>query len=126
MPATAPPVLWQPSAERIENATITRYQGWLEERLGRSFAGYDELWQWSVDDVEAFWASIWDFFEVQASVGYERVLGRREMPGAEWFAGARLNWAEHVFRGKDPGRWRSARRARGVRWPRRRGASCAR
>ena len=67
MPATTPLVLWQPSAERIENATLTRYQGWLEERLGRSFAGYDELWQWSVDDVEGFWASIWDFFEVQAS-----------------------------------------------------------
>jgi len=103
MPATAPPVLWQPSAERIENATITRYERFVEERLGRSLGSYDELWQWSVDDVEGFWASIWDFFDVQASAPYERVLGRREMPGARWFPGARLNWAEHVFRGKDDG-----------------------
>ena len=101
MPATAPPVLWQPSAERIENATITRYARFVEERTGRSFGAYDELWQWSVDDVEGFWASIWDFFDVRASAPYERVLGRREMPGAQWFPGARLNWAEHVFRGKD-------------------------
>jgi len=103
MPTTAPPVLWEPSPERIERATLTRYQRWLEERLGRSFGSYDELWAWSVEDVEGFWASIWDFFEVRASVPYERVLGRREMPGAEWFAGARLNWAEHVFRGRPDG-----------------------
>lgn len=103
MPATAPPVLWQPSAERIENATITRYERFVEERLGRSLRSYDELWQWSVDDVEGFWGSIWDFFDVRASAPYERVLGRREMPGARWFPGARLNWAEHVFRGKDDG-----------------------
>ncbi|MFN8203233.1 MAG: acetoacetate--CoA ligase [Solirubrobacteraceae bacterium] len=103
MPATAPPVLWQPSAERIENATITRYERFVEERLGRSMRSYDELWQWSVDDVEGFWGSIWDFFDVRASAPYERVLGRREMPGAQWFPGARLNWAEHVFRGKDDG-----------------------
>jgi acetoacetyl-CoA synthetase len=101
MPATAPPVLWEPSAERIENATLTRYQRFVEERLGRTFGAYEELWQWSVDDVEAFWASIWDFFDVRASAPYERVLGPREMPGARWFAGARLNWAEHVFRDKD-------------------------
>ena len=59
------------------------------------------LWSWSVEDVEGFWASIWDFFEVQADGGYDRVLGSREMPGAEWFAGARLNYAEHVFAGKE-------------------------
>jgi acetoacetyl-CoA synthetase len=99
MTATDAPVLWEPSPERISNATLTHYQRWLEGRLGRSFASYAELWQWSVDDVEAFWASIWEFFEVEGS--YDRVLGRREMPGAEWFPGARLNYAEHLFRGKD-------------------------
>jgi len=93
-----PGKLWEPSAERIEHATLTRYQRWLEERLGRSFASYDELWRWSVDDVEGFWASIWDFFAVDGS--YERVLGRRGMPGAAWFVGAELNYAEHLFRGR--------------------------
>jgi acetoacetyl-CoA synthetase len=98
MAATTPPVLWQPSAERIENATLTRFARWL----GKGDLSYAELWQWSVDDVEAFWAAVWEFFDVQASVPYERVLGSRSMPGAEWFVGSRLNYAEHVFRGKDP------------------------
>jgi acetoacetyl-CoA synthetase len=98
MAATTPPVLWQPSAERIENATLTRFARWL----GKGDLSYGELWQWSVDDVEAFWAAVWEFFDVQASEPYERVLGSRSMPGAEWFVGARLNYAEHIFRGKDP------------------------
>jgi acetoacetyl-CoA synthetase len=101
MATTEPSVLWQPSPERIENATLTRYQRWVEARLGRSFSSYAELWEWSVEDVEAFWASIWDFFEVDGS--YDRVLGCREMPGVEWFPGARLNYAEQLFRGKDGG-----------------------
>ena len=66
-----------------------------------SFDGYHDLWQWSVDDIEAFCASIWDFFEVEAERPYKRVLGRREMPGAEWFPGARLSYAEHIFRDRD-------------------------
>ena len=90
--------LWQPSAERRERATITRYMGWLRAERGLGFSDYAELWAWSVDDPEAFWASIWDFFEVRSSAPYERVLGAREMPGAEWFTGARLNYAEHILR----------------------------
>jgi acetoacetyl-CoA synthetase len=96
----APPVLWTPSPERVERATLTRYQRWLEERVGRSFASYEQLWQWSVDELDAFWASIWEFFDVQADGSPEPVLGRREMPGAQWFPNARVNYAEHVFRGK--------------------------
>jgi acetoacetyl-CoA synthetase len=101
--AGAPPVLWSPSPERVERATLTRYQRWLEQRLGRSFAGYDELWRWSVDELDAFWRTIWEFFDVQADGSPERVLGRREMPGAAWFPDVRLNYAEHVFRGKADG-----------------------
>src|SRR3954451_10869609 len=74
---------------------------WLQAERGLDFAGYDELWQWSVDDLEAFWSAIWDFFGVQADGEYERALGSREMPGAEWFAGTSLNYAEHIFAGKD-------------------------
>jgi acetoacetyl-CoA synthetase len=98
MAATTPPVLWEPSPERIENATLTRFARWL----GKGDLSYGELWQWSVDDVEGFWGAVWEFFDVQASAPYERVLGSRGMPGAQWFVGARLNYAEHVFRGKDP------------------------
>jgi acetoacetyl-CoA synthetase len=90
-------LLWEPPAELKENATITRYMGWLEENKDLSFDGYNELWEWSVNDVEGFWSSLWEFLEVKASKPYERVLAKREMPGAEWFPGAELNYAEHAF-----------------------------
>jgi acetoacetyl-CoA synthetase len=99
---SAPPILWTPSPERVEDAWLTRYRRWLEPRLGRTFASYAELQRWSVDEVDAFWRSIWDFFDVQADGSPERVLGRREMPGAEWFPDVRLNYAEHAFRDRDP------------------------
>ncbi|MBV8562437.1 MAG: acetoacetate--CoA ligase [Actinobacteria bacterium] len=91
---TTPPLLWTPPPERVEAAELTSYM------RARGFSSYEELRQWSVSDPEGFWASLWDWFEIQASAPYERVLGRREMPGAEWFPGARLSYAEHVFRGK--------------------------
>ncbi len=99
----APPIAWEPSHERIASATITRYREWLNETRGLALAGYADLWQWSVDELEEFWASIWEFFEVEASAPYERVLTTRAMPGAEWFTGARLSYAEHVFRGRADG-----------------------
>ena len=99
----APPVVWTPSPERIASATITRYREWLNETRGLSLDGYHELWQWSVDELEEFWASIWEFFEVEASEPYERVLTTHEMPGAKWFPGARLSYARHVFRGRNDG-----------------------
>ena len=96
-----PPVVWTPSAERVAAATITRYREWLEETRGLDLPDYHALWRWSVDDVEGFWGSLWEFLDVRASVPYERVLGRREMPGADWFPGARLSYAEHVFRDRE-------------------------
>ncbi|MGE5282852.1 MAG: acetoacetate--CoA ligase [Chloroflexota bacterium] len=75
--------------------------GWLETERGGRFDTYDELWRWSVDDLEGFWSSIWDFFDVRADGDPERALGSRKMPGAEWFAGTSLNYAEHVFAEKD-------------------------
>jgi acetoacetyl-CoA synthetase len=104
MGSSEPEVLWTPSAERVEAATVTRFARWLRETRGVDLdpadGSYEALWRWSVDDVEGFWAAIWDFFEVQAHTPYERVLGSREMPGAKWFPGATLNYAEHVFRDK--------------------------
>src|SRR5215472_5764931 len=95
-----PPVVWTPSPERIASANVTRYREWLNETRGLELDGYHDLWQWSVGELEGFWASIWDFFEVEASEPHERVLGRREMPGAEWFPGSRLSYAQHIFRGR--------------------------
>jgi acetoacetyl-CoA synthetase len=87
-------LLWEPPPELAERAVMTRY---MRER---GFADYHDLWRWSVDDLEGFWGSIWDFFAVGGS--YERVLASSQMPGAVWFPGARVNYAEHLFRGKDP------------------------
>jgi acetoacetyl-CoA synthetase len=101
--AEIPPILWAPDEARVERATITRYTRWLSDTRGLEVDGYHDLWRWSVTDLEAFWASIWEFFDVRASTPYERVLGSRAMPGAEWFPGARLNYAEHVFRGQEAG-----------------------
>jgi acetoacetyl-CoA synthetase len=99
--AQAPEKLWEPPAELVEKARLTEYMRWLEAERELSFESYDELWRWSVDDLEAFWSSIWDFFEIQSDGDYERTLGNSAMPGAEWFAGASLNYAEHVFTGKE-------------------------
>ena len=96
-----PPILWAPDESRVERASLTRYARWLAESRGVETSGYHDLWRWSTTDLEGFWASIWEFFEIQSSTTYERVLGARGMPGAEWFPGARLNYAEHVFRGRD-------------------------
>src|SRR5919204_3872754 len=94
-------LLWEPSPERVERATMTRYRRWLAAERGRSFHDYQALWEWSVTELEEFWASIWDFFEVQGATPYSEVLAERKMPGAEWFRGARLSYAEHIFRNRD-------------------------
>ncbi len=99
MTAPAPPVLWQPSPERIERAAVTRFAA----AVGRPGASYDELWRWSVDDVEGLWRAVWEHFAVQADGSPERVLASRAMPGARWFPDVRLNYAEHVFRDRADG-----------------------
>ena len=101
MSGAEPEKLWEPPAELVERARMTEYIRWLAAERGLELDGYDDLWRWSVTDLEGFWSSIWDFFEVRADGGYDRVLSSREMPGAEWFAGTRLNYAEHAFAGKD-------------------------
>ncbi|MGZ5348288.1 MAG: acetoacetate--CoA ligase, partial [Solirubrobacterales bacterium] len=79
---------------------MTRYADWLRRERGVEAEGYEELWRWSVDELESFWDSIWDYFEVRADGRAEAVLAERVMPGARWFEGTSLNYAEHVFRGK--------------------------
>jgi acetoacetyl-CoA synthetase len=95
-----PEILWKPSAERIERALITRYGAWLEQTRGQRFDDYDAMWQWSVDDIEGFWSSIVEFFEVRFEKPAASVLADRSMPGAQWFPGAQLSFAEHIFRAK--------------------------
>ncbi|HET6997312.1 MAG TPA: acetoacetate--CoA ligase [Solirubrobacterales bacterium] len=101
MSAAPPELLWEPSAERVERARLTEFRRWLEAERGLLFDDYDALWRWSVDDLDGFWGAIWDFFEVQADGDPSTVLASREMPGARWFPDVSLNYAEHVFAGKD-------------------------
>ena len=98
-----PEILWTPSAERVQRATLTRYARWLDETRGLRFSGYDELWRWSVSELEAFWGSLAEFVPIRFSEGGSVVLGDRSMPGAEWFPGSRLSYAEHIFGGKQDG-----------------------
>jgi acetoacetyl-CoA synthetase len=101
--ATAGELLWKPSAELVERSRLVEFMRWLERERGLAFDGYGELWQWSVDDLDGFWSAIWEFFEVQADGDPTPVLASREMPGAQWFPNTSLNYAEHVFAGKDDG-----------------------
>lgn len=96
--------LWTPTAEMASHARMTDFMGWVSQRHGHTFADYDELWAWSVQEVELFWADIWEYCGVRASKPYERVLASKAMPGARWFEGAQLNYAENMLtRERDPG-----------------------
>ena len=115
-------LLWEPSEERKVGSNLARYMGWLGEERGLRFDGYDDLWRWSVEDLDGFWGSIWEYFGVMSDglgpgsveegrwrrgvaasgvEGYRSVLSGREMPGARWFKGAGLNYAEHALRRRD-------------------------
>ena len=91
-------LIWRPSAARIEQAQLTAYTAWLARKHGLKFADYEALWRWSVTDLEAFWQSIWDYFEIASPTPHACVLERRIMPGARWFPGATLNYVAEVFR----------------------------
>ena len=95
-------LLWQPSAARREKSHVTAFMAWLKRERSRDFPSYDALWQWSIDDLEGFWQAVWDYFKVRSSTPYRCVLERREMPGAVWFPGAQLNYAEHALAHERP------------------------
>src|SRR5579862_6496724 len=102
MHETAPEgvILWSPPQDLRETTEIGRFMAWLSSELGLEFSGYDELWRWSVGDLDAFWAAVAGFFQIRFRTPYEHVLGSRTMPGAQWFPGARLNYGEHLL-GRD-------------------------
>ena len=91
-------LLWTPRPEWAAQTNIVAYMQWLEREHGLHFDDYHSLWRWSVEQLDDFWASLWEYFDIQASAPYRAVLGKREMPGAQWFPGARLNYAQHVLR----------------------------
>ena len=92
MPTTSPTPFAAPQPR------IVHFQHWVEQRLGRRFACYDDFWRWSVDDSHGFWAALWDYFELQSPTPWRTVLEAPVMPGAMWFPGAQVNFAQQVFR----------------------------
>ncbi len=90
--------LWSPSERFCADTDLARYLAWLDRERGLRFDDYAALHRWSVHELEAFWQSIWDYYEVVSETPPIRVLSHREMPGAIWFEGARLNFAEHILR----------------------------
>jgi acetoacetyl-CoA synthetase len=99
-----PKLLWTPSPAQNRDSTFTRYLEWLARERGLRFTGYWDAWEWSTTEIEQFWGSLWDFFQLQAPRPYATVLEERRMPGARWFPGAELNYAEHAFRHAVPER----------------------
>ena len=90
-------LLWTPSEQVKKEANLTRYMLWLRGAHNLTFESYSELWQWSVDELDAFWQSIWEYFSIIASEQPQSVLSDSTMPGAKWFEGAKLNYAENFF-----------------------------
>lgn len=93
--------MWEPSESVRERSNVSQYMRWLSTHKGLDVADYAGLWQWSVTEIESFWASIWDFYKVGALPADHVVLADRSMPGAKWFAGAELNYAERALARND-------------------------
>ena len=89
-------ILWTPPEDLRQSTEVGRFMEWLRDERGHDFADYEALRRWSIEDLEGFWAAIWDFFAIRAHGGYDRVLADPRMPGARWFQGAQLNYAEHL------------------------------
>ncbi|MBB5323104.1 acetoacetyl-CoA synthetase [Anoxybacillus tepidamans] len=91
-------ILWTPTKEQIEQSSVKKYMDWLQAKKGLTFDSHAALWKWSVEQLEQFWETVWEYGDVQSSAPYACVLEERKMPRANWFPGARLNYAEHIFR----------------------------
>jgi len=91
-------LLWQPSKERMESTNMYRFMQEINKTCKKEFKTYDDLYQWSVDNLELFWEKAWDFLKIKASIPYDRVIDDPgKMPGADWFSGTRLNFAENLL-----------------------------
>lgn len=94
-------ILWQPSAERIASTRLAEWQRWLAREHGQAFDSYAALHEWSITERAAFWESLWDYFGIKSHTPHTAVLANDCMPGATWFPGATLNFAEHLLRYQD-------------------------
>ncbi|MEM1136894.1 MAG: acetoacetate--CoA ligase [Bacteroidota bacterium] len=98
MENTSPIIRWQPDEALQRRSGLAAYITWLAQKKALVFEDYHQLWKWSTSHTVDFWESLWEYFEITAHSPYEMVLNSEEMPGAKWFSGATLNYAEHIFR----------------------------
>lgn len=95
-------LLWKPSEDQVKNSNLVEFMGMVKERYGHAFSEYGQLYQWSVDNIPGFWAAMWDYADIIASKPYDQVVDDPgKMPGAGWFTGSRLNFAENLLRYRD-------------------------
>lgn len=98
MTSETPKMLWSPDQDLINTCQLTKYMKWLSLEKGLDFQDYDSLWQWSVDAIADFWQSIYEYFDVLDHGHHSQVLSGEHMPNVSWFAGSKINYAEHIFR----------------------------
>ncbi|MEV0848390.1 acetoacetate--CoA ligase [Streptomyces sp. NPDC049954] len=104
-PRTDPAPVWSPDPDRVAGSRLARFTEFVAARTGVRHADYTSLWEWSVGDLPGFWSAVWDFFGISSTGAYTEVLDEAPMPDTRWFAGARLNYAEHALRagtGEEP------------------------
>ncbi len=100
--APTPKLLWQPSSERINSSNMMKFIKFVNKKYGYDFKDYDSLYDWSVNKISEFWESMWEFADIKASSPFDKVIDdETKMPGAKWFLGAKLNFAENLLRFKD-------------------------
>jgi acetoacetyl-CoA synthetase len=95
-------LLWEPTQERIENTNMYRFMNFINEKYSQNFTEYPSLYQWSIENISDFWAAMWEFAGIKASKPYGQIIDDLgKMPGAKWFSGTRLNFAENLLRYRD-------------------------
>ena len=94
-------ILWRPSKRRSKDSALAKYMSWLKEHYSLNFSTYQDLWEWSTNDLEQFWETIWLYFDLKSSQSYSKIQGQKKMPGAEWFIDCELNYVEQLLRAKD-------------------------
>src|SRR5690625_1786984 len=93
-------LLWEPTKGDIDQSNIQSFLRFLQRKKSLNIKNDHELWKWSVTEIEDFWESLWDYFQIKSISPYTTVLSERKMPGAKWFPGAKVNYTEHIFRNK--------------------------
>jgi|SRR5690625_234271 len=91
-------LLWEPNEDYKEQTALNDYMKWLKNNKQIYVDNYNDLWKWSVNEVESFWESLWEYFDVQSKDPYQTILTTHEMPGAKWFPEATINYTEHIFK----------------------------